>query len=99
MSFTAKFHPEALIEFNESADWYESRQVGLGQKYVDEVDAAIKKILSAPKRPECVYRDVRLRSVDGFPYQIYYRVLEPNIVEVISVFHVRQNPAIWQARG
>ncbi|MFK8075712.1 MAG: type II toxin-antitoxin system RelE/ParE family toxin [Granulosicoccus sp.] len=98
MSFAVRFRPAALAEFNRSADWYEARQVGLGQSFVAAVDASIDTISSAPTRPRYVYKEIRLMSVKGFPYQIYYRVLGSDVVEVLSIFHVRQNPSIWQTR-
>ena len=98
MSFAVRFRPAALAEFNRSADWYEARQVGLGQSFVAAVDASIDIISSAPTLPRCVYKEIRLMSVKGFPYQIYYRLLGSDVVEVLSIFHVRQNPSIWQTR-
>ena len=98
MSFAVRFRPAALAEFNQSADWYEARQISLGQSFVAAVDASIDSISSAPTRPRCVYKEIRLISVKGFPYQIYYRVLDSDVVEVLSIFHVRQNPSIWQTR-
>lgn len=98
MSFTVEFRPAALIEFNDSVDWYETRQNGLGERFVTSIDSAIKSIVSAPVRSACVYREVRLQSVKGFPYQIYYRVVVEDLIEILSVFHVRQNPEIWRSR-
>lgn len=96
MSFAVRFRPAAIAEFNRSADWYEARQIGLGQSFVAAVDASMDVIISAPTRPHCVYKEIRLISVKGFPYQSYYRVLGSDVVEVLSIFHVRQNPSIWQ---
>ena len=99
MTFTVEFRPSALIEFNESVDWYELRQFGLGEQFIASIDDCIELILSAPLRPACVYKGVRLQSVKGFPYQIYYRVVGVDLVQILSVFHVRQNPEIWRSRS
>jgi len=99
VKYKVKFRPEAVVEFNQSTDWYEARQNGLGQKFIASIDSAIKTILASPTRFRCIYKEVRLLSVKGFPYQIYYRVLDDDKVEVLSVFHVRQNPEIWRRRG
>ena len=99
MTFTVEFRPAALIEFNESVDWYEARQTGLGERFVTSIDSGIKSIVSDPMRSACVYREVRLQTVKGFPYQIYYRVLGGDLIEILSVFHVRQNPEIWRSRS
>ena len=98
MKSNVKLRPEALREFNESADWYDARQSGLGVKYVNAIDATLELIAKSPGRYGAIHKDVRVISVKGFPYHIYYRKLEDDSVEVISVFHVRQNPAIWKKR-
>jgi len=97
--YSVQFRPAALVEFNESADWYEARQLGLGARYVDAIDATISSIVAAPTRPAIVHKQVRLLSVEGFPYQVYYRIVGEEIIEVLSVFHVRQNPEIWRSRS
>lgn len=74
MKITVTFRLAALVEFNESADWYEARQVGLGEKFVNSIDTAIEVIVASPFRTPAIYKEVRLVSVKGFPYQIYYRV-------------------------
>ncbi|MCP5116004.1 MAG: type II toxin-antitoxin system RelE/ParE family toxin, partial [bacterium] len=33
-----KYHPRARIELNETADYYEKRQSGLGWDFLDEVE-------------------------------------------------------------
>jgi plasmid stabilization system protein ParE len=93
------FRPEALTEFNDSADWYESRQLGLGVRFVNAIDAAIESLSKNPEHQAVVYKDVRLKSVKSFPYQIFYRIKSEALVEVLSVFHVRQNPEIWRERS
>ncbi len=99
LKITVTFRPAALVEFNESADWYEARQLGLGEKFVSSIDTAVAVIVATPKRAPTVYKQVRLISVKGFPYQIYYRLLGEDLIEILAVFHVRQNPKIWQSRS
>lgn len=55
MSYEVKFLPAAALEFNERVDWYEDRQVGLGNRYIAAVDYAIEEIVKAPSRSTCVY--------------------------------------------
>ena len=99
MSYKVSVRPEAQIEFNQSLDWYEQRRIGLGQQYVESIDSAIHSISKSPELSALVHKDVRCKSVQKFPYQIYYRILNEETVEVLSIFHVRQHPSIWQSRS
>jgi hypothetical protein len=47
---TYAFHPEARLEYREAASFYESRRRGLGVTFSLEVEAAIARIVEAPKR-------------------------------------------------
>jgi len=98
VSYAVQLRPEAQIEFNQSIDWYETRQNGLSWKFIEAIDFAIESISRAPEQPARVYRNVRCKSVKRFPYQIYYHITGEEVVEVLSVFHVRQRPQIWQSR-
>jgi plasmid stabilization system protein ParE len=92
------FRPEALSEFNDSVDWYESRQNGLGVRFVNSIDSAIESLAKDPEHQAVVYKDVRIKSVKGFPYQIFFRLKNETLIEELSVFHVGQNPEIWRER-
>lgn len=99
MKYEVRIRPEAQIEFSQSVDWYEDRQLGLGSRFIESVDVAIKAISEFPEQSPRVYRDIRCKSVKRFPYQIYYRILKQDIVEILSIFHVRQYPGVWQSRN
>ena len=45
MTFTWREHAEALDEYRAAAQWYEARRPGLGDVFMDAVDAAIESIL------------------------------------------------------
>lgn len=99
MTHQVRIRPEAQIELNQSVDWYEERQLGLGQRFIDSIDSAIQSIAESPEQAARVYKDVRCKSVKGFPYQVFYRIQAQNTVEVLSIFHVRQHPGVWQSRN
>ena len=44
------FHPEALAELEDSADFYFSQHPGLEQRFLDSIDSAIGRILECPMR-------------------------------------------------
>lgn len=43
-----EFHPEALAEFQESAVFYESQQIGLDVRFIVAMQSAVDHIVAAP---------------------------------------------------
>ena len=44
-----EFHPEALLEFQDSAVFYEAQQPGLGARFVSAVQSAVDQVIASPK--------------------------------------------------
>jgi plasmid stabilization system protein ParE len=91
--------PEAEAEIAEGAAWYEARRTGLGFECVAEVDAALERIEAAPDtfprwRPD---RDYRKLVVKRFPYVVFFRVSEHEIV-IVAVAHSKRRPGYWMER-
>lgn len=62
-----------------------------------QVQAVLDRITAQPEMHQCVLNDIRRAVVRRFPYLVFYRV-KGNRIRVISVFHARRNPTIWQRR-
>jgi hypothetical protein len=45
MSYRLRIHLAAEVDVAEAAQWYNERQLGLGEKFIREVDEAIVRIL------------------------------------------------------
>lgn len=97
MSLPLVLHPEAQAEFDESHDWYEAREEGLGERFDDAVNATLALIEQSPRRFRIVRGDLRQAVVPVFPFRIFYAVEEDRIY-VTSVFHTSRDPAVWQGR-
>jgi plasmid stabilization system protein ParE len=91
--FAAEAEADALSAFQ----FYEERREGLGERFRDYVGVALAGIQRNPERYPVVYRNVRRRLVERFPYVIIYR-LYPGVVYVVALMHARQNPAVWKRR-
>ena len=97
MSLPLEFHPEARAEYDESYDWYEARQEGLGDQFEIAVSAVLATVEKSPLRFRAVSGDVRRAKVSVFPFYVYYAVEEDRIY-VTCVFHTSRDPAVWQGR-
>lgn len=91
------FHPEAEAEFNDAAQFYESRVVGLGQQFAAEVQRTVLFIRKYPDAGAAVRLSVRRALVDRFPYAVVYRC-EREVIQVLAVAHVRKRPGYWRRR-
>ena len=91
------FRDEARSDALKAFSFYEERREGLGERFRDHLGVAIVAIQRSPELYPVVYRDVRRRLVERFPYAVFYRVY-PSVVVVVAVMHARQNPAGWKRR-
>ena len=85
------FRPEARDELREAQRWYEERAPGLGARFALAVEAAVEALVQAPQRYPIVHREVRRVLLRRFPYAVFYRATEKEIV-VLAVFHLARDP-------
>jgi len=92
-----EFHPEALNEFREAANWYNEREPLLALRFVDEVESTIRRVLDEPKRFRVVDEDVRRCLTHVFPYALLYTI-EPSFILIVAVMHCAREPGYWKTR-
>ena len=94
----AQLSPEARADALSAYAFYEDRREGLGARFREHLDHAITRICEDPKRYPVVYRELRRRLVERFPYAVYYRLF-PDRIYVVAIMHGRQNPERWKKRA
>ena len=92
----------ARLEFAHAAFWYDQRQAGLGDQFVDAVKHAFQRIADAPsshpKETTARWRrNIRRCPVDGFPYQVIFEI-HPDELLVLAVAHGNRRPGYWKRR-
>lgn len=92
-----EFHPEALFELEESADFYAERQRGLEVRFIDAVYSAIHRACEAPERWRVFDGDIRRVLVHVFPYAVLYSI-EDDFLYLIAVMHCSREPGYWKNR-
>ena len=82
----------ARLELRAAARKYEHEREGLGK---DVIAHPVRWPLlpSVPKE-----LGVRHRLVDDFPFQVLYRVLAGELVEVVAIKHMKRHPRYWASR-
>ena len=91
-----RFLTPALAEIREAAEFYENRVSGLGADFLDEVDAAIERILSFPEAWGSLGEKYRRCHLRRFPYSVIYSIQNDEEILVISVFHQSREPRSWR---
>lgn len=97
MSVRPILQPGAVRDLAEAHDWYERQQTGLGRKFLDAVEASLRRIANRPNGFPTIHQDVRRALVARFPYSVYFR-LRMNEVRVLAVVHQHRNPEVWKRR-
>lgn len=83
--------PRAENDLAEGIEWYESKQKGLGLKFINHIESYFEKILENPFGYELKNFPFREAFVGRFPYVIIYEFTETEII-VYSIFNTYRNP-------
>lgn len=94
----AAFHPEALAELEAQAVFYEERSPGLGERFVEQVEAAARLAAAMPSIGSPYQHGTRRVFPKDFPYAVVYRLVDGQMV-VIAVAPFKRKPAYWRQRG
>ena len=99
MSYRLRIRLAAEADVTEAGQWYNERQLGLGEKFVREVDQAIVRILENPFAFPVILRRHEVRRVltKRFPYRIFFS-LKDDAVVVHAVLHGHRDDRHWKDR-
>ncbi len=87
------FSSKAQKEIAESWNWYEDRQLGLGDRFLKEITDCVHKIEETPIRFPIRFKSYRETPVPVFPFLIIYRINDKKkLIRIVSVFHTSRNP-------
>ena len=97
MNYSLEFLPEAKLDLQESFQWYEARQEGLGDDFAAEIENALDRILVSPTSYGIVFHGMWRMAVKRFPDGLYY-VVRNELVLIVAVFHGRRKLARLKKR-
>ena len=92
-----RLHPEAGIELREARRWYYERSALSATAFAHEVDHAVSRIREAPERYPSSEHGTRKFVLQRFPFNVFYRARENEIV-VVAVAHQKRRPGYWSNR-
>jgi plasmid stabilization system protein ParE len=101
MTTSFGFHPEALLEYAEAADYYLHRASdSVAANFVADVESAIARLAADPERCHIVEQPAIRRFVlNHFPFVIYYRwETQRDRITIYAVMHCSRKPGYWHDR-
>lgn len=90
-------HPEADAELEAAALWYEQRQAGLGDDFLNQFDLTLRRVVADPERWRKIWGNHRKLNFPGFPYAIVYH-MRADTLHILAVTHLRRRPFYWSRR-
>ena len=97
MNYRLLIRPEAELDLQDTYEWYEARNRGLGSEFIRAVDTCLSTIARNPEAYPVAHQQIRRALLRRFPYGIFY-LIEPETIVVLACFHAKQDPKRWQRR-
>ena len=88
---------EAELELLEAAKRHDEIREGLGDDFIENVDAALNRICRVPRQSPIVLGTARVALVERFPYIVVYEFAFERI-RVLAIQHSHRDPEAWQKR-
>ena len=90
-----RFLDPAEEEMYNTARFYETRTLGLGVEFLDEIEYATATIIEYPQVGPIIHSEIRRLLTRQFPYALLYRIDGDEIL-VLAVMHQRRRPDYWK---
>lgn len=98
MSLRVEFHDLVDVDLLDAWTWYEGRERGLGDRFLNVVNATVMSASRWPNAGTPTLRDDNDEVIErkvptrDFPYAVRYRVISERFV-VMAVYHQHRHPA------
>ena len=93
-----KLHPAARAELRAARNWYHERSPLSAFAFAQTVNNAISRIREAPNSFALAEHGTRKFILQRFPFNIFYRTGEIEIV-IVAVAHQKRRPGYWSNRA
>jgi plasmid stabilization system protein ParE len=99
VNYSLEIRSDAIADIEEAAEWYESKQPGLGIGFTRTVMGAIETLPANPliHRLRDRRRNVRWVRAHRFPYRVVYQVRD-EVITVVAILHLARLDRHWKHR-
>lgn len=92
------WHPLAEVELDDAIDYYlVAAGNAIGRKFANEVERTLALVCEHPAIGKPMLSKARSLPLQGFPFNLVYRVLQDRLVIVALANHSRR-PGYWAGR-
>ena len=91
MTYVLRFLPEVQEDAMAAYAWYEEKAQGLGDEFLRTFYACANEIARTPLISPLVHQEFRRRLLRRFPYAVYFRIEDEEIV-IFGLFHCARSP-------
>ncbi len=92
-----RFARAAEADLAAAVAYYDGQNPGLGDDFLDEIEAATARVEQFPNAWHKLSRNTRRCRLHRFPYGLIYRVKADEAV-IVAVAHLHSEPTQWLAR-
>lgn len=92
MEYKLEFREAAQKDLFRAYKFYEKQQIGLGEKFISEVEFGLKFVKRNPEAFPEKKKGFREFILKTFPYILIYR-LDKQEVTIFAIFHTSLNPS------
>jgi len=93
MNFSLVYIPDVAIDIKDAFNWYQKVSTGLGHEFLRMFFANTSDLQWNPEINRKMFEDFRRRLMNRFPYVVYYRIENSQII-IYGVFHCARNPQL-----
>ena len=93
MQFELFISPVALSESINAYDFYETKSVGLGDRFLESLETTYRKISLSPKNYGFISRakDLRDVKIKDFPFVVIFQIFDDKVI-ILRVFNTNRKP-------
>lgn len=93
MAYRYRIHELAHEEYISAYEWYEIKQNGLGDRFMNSVEKRLKQVSKHPEYFSKKHGNYRIAKVENFPYYIVYEFFSrKRLIHIAAIYHGKRNP-------
>jgi len=95
--YQIEFHKAAERELNDTVSFYDELELGLGDRFLDDVDIGLAHIVRNPSAWPIQKEPVRKKVLGTFPYSLLFSIRNSTIF-ILAVMNQSREPEYWHDR-
>jgi toxin ParE1/3/4 len=92
------FNRLAIKDYREARAWYAGRSANAAAKFIDAVDAAVKRIEGAPDALPLISGKYRRVRVEKFPDVLVFYARTSDDLRIVAIAHTSRRTGYWRRR-